>query len=265
MINYFVSIFLPDSYCNCVQNGGSFMMGNLYQIVSKFPGVIEYREKLLCCGGNLKKYLLLVGGTITIRDACIDYISSLPFLGVDKLMCSGLSMSILKEQFLSLDNKATEHHLNNQNKDVFNSKLLVLNDIFCFDKNILIEFFRSVLNSNDLIATISTKAELDKLPLVLRKKFKVVDISTNNKKVKLTRDNYPPKYEIDNLLKGFIEKFPNRSRRIIVSKAFPVIKKKFAGKSMYKKSTLITRVSMLRNRLRENSKSDYNLTFYDID
>lgn len=233
------------------------MIDNLYQIVSKFPEILEYRKSLESYGGGLDQYLMLVGGTITMRDACIDYISSLPFFQVDNLKCSGLNKNELKEQFLN--NKDKVSFFQGKKKEIYNSKLFVLKDIFYFDKNILSEFLQSIIKSNFLVVTTDSKLELTSLPLVLKKKFKMVDISINTKKNKVDRENFPAKNQVNKLLQQFIGKYPDKSRAFIVDKAFPLIQKRFTDKSMYNKSTLMTRISLLKNQLNKETKWPCNV------
>lgn len=234
------------------------MDNNLYQIVSKFPEVLEYRESLESFSCCIDQYLMLIGGTVTMRDACIDYISSLPFSKVDKLKCSSLDKNILEKQFI--EDKTTDSVIKNRKKKIYDSKLFVLKDIFYFDKNILNNFLKSINKSNFLVVTIDSKTELLKLPLIFQKKFKMVDISTGSrKKDKVDRENFPSRNKVDSLLQEFIRKYPEKSRPFIVEKAFPLLEKRFAGKSMYNKSTLMTRISILRNQSNEETNWSRNV------
>lgn len=241
--------------------GTDVILDNLCQIVSKFPEVLEYRNSLENYGGRIDRYLMLVGGTITIRDACIDYISSLPFLGIDKLNCSGLNKNTVEQEFLSDTMKA--YHLQHQNKEIYNSKLFVLKDIFCFEKSTLDNLIKAIIQSDFLVVTTDSKLELGKLPPDLKRKFKMVDISTNRSKS--NRKNFPPKNIVDKLLQKLIIKFPYESRTFIVEKAFPLLQKRFAAKSMYSKNTLMTRVSMLRNRLNRKTTERIMLQLHNED
>lgn len=89
----------------------------------------------------------------------------------------------------------------------------------------------------------------------------MVDISTNIKKNKVDRKIFPPKKRVDKLLHKLIRKFPYESRTFIVEKAFPLLKKRFADKSMYNKNTLMTRISILKNRLNRKSNELAMLQF----
>lgn len=230
----------------------------LYQIVSKFPEVIEYRNELENVE-NDRRYLMLVGGSVTERDACIDYISRLPFSGVNVVSCLHNSKDDLKGNKVHLIGcknslpvsalLATKEEP--ANNTIYNSRLFVLNNIAYVDNQILDEFSDKEYKPNFLIATTGDRGDLWGLPQMLRNMFKEVDISTKKVNLKLAKKIYAPRDEVDDILEKFIMQYPKATRPFIVKKAMPDLKDAFPGKAMYNKGTLMTRISIIRYKSKD--------------
>lgn len=231
----------------------------IYQIVSTYPEVLQYRNSIKDSETG-DKSLMLVGGSVTERDACVDYISQLPFSGVDIFSCqvkskkNSNSKNIGFSANLNFANTIIETiGKNNYNSDglLCNSRLLVLKCISRTDNKSLYNLAREFAISNNkpnyFVATIGCKDELDYLPGEWRGLFDEIHLTIQNEKPK-KKLNFVPKEEVDKLLKVYVEKYPYESRRFIAEKALKEIVKVFAGMACYKKSTLMTQISLIRNK-----------------
>lgn len=242
-----------------VDNGN---LGALYSIASKFPKVIEYRDKLEY-SRSIDRYLMLIGGSITERDACIDYITRPPFeeLSVFSSLNNSEKFERVIIDFAKGSNLSSGLSLTNLQKisdlklgisSLNSGKLFVLKGITGGFNDVLHELAHalnhSVKRPNFLIVTVESKYDLKELDQTWEAMFEKIDITTMKKR-KACKKNYPSRYDVDTILEHYVKKYPEESRVFIVRKAEPSIKKMFEGKDLYKRSTLITRVSVIRNKL----------------
>ncbi|MGR3317112.1 MAG: hypothetical protein ACUZ8O_01340 [Candidatus Anammoxibacter sp.] len=230
----------------------------LYKIVSKFPKVIDYRNSLMELE-RVDKYLMLVGGSATVRSACIDYVSGFSPGMVNNQSSKNKANKILRKEVIDLENLSdlfSNVLQTNDNKKSgktrINDKLFVLNNISCRYNNVWIDFEQRFNNSlykpDFLVATTKNRDELEGLPQKWRSMFEEVNIAPLKPKVRTP--NFAPKKDIDKILKKYMKRYPKKSRAFVVEKALPKIEEIFTGNDIYCKDTLKTRISIIRQEIK---------------
>ncbi|MGR3318425.1 MAG: hypothetical protein ACUZ8O_08080 [Candidatus Anammoxibacter sp.] len=231
----------------------------LYKIVSKFPKVIDYRDNLMEFG-RVDKYLMLIGGTYTEREACIDYVSGFSRGRTNNQSCKKIANGILRKEVIDLEDcsdlfATVLQKVSNKKsgKRMINDKLFILKDISRRHNHLWIEFkqrFNDSLYKPDfLVATTKDRDELDELPQTWRTMFEEVDLAPIKVKPKTRISNFASKDDIDKILMKYIRRYPYKSRRFVVEKALPKIEEVFAGKDIYSEGTLRTRISIVRQKI----------------
>lgn len=229
--------------------------GVIHSIVSKFSEVINYKANIENAD-SVNNFLMITGGTVTERDACIDYLTEPPF---GKLVgLPGLDTNSKEQKKISINFKSkpyqvesfTENIKNipNLNKSGNNPKLILLKDVSYSSQSILSSFadlFESLITDQFfIIATTESKEDLKDLPSKLMERFETIHITYQNQKTE--RKHFPSKEEIDSILQNFINQYPNKSREFIARRAIPSIQNEFPQNKLYGKNTLISRISNIR-------------------
>ncbi|MGR3219668.1 MAG: hypothetical protein ACUZ8H_07605, partial [Candidatus Anammoxibacter sp.] len=75
------------------------------------------------------------------------------------------------------------------------------------------------------------------------------EVNLTTLKSKRRIPNFASKDEIDKILMKYIRRYPYKRRQFVVEKALPELNEVFADKDMYCEGTLITRLSMLRQKM----------------
>ncbi len=233
----------------------------LYAIVAKFPKVLEYRTRIEA-GDIVNNFLLIVGGSVTERDACIDYISGLSAKKSNRSMRSGNDCVTLQKLVLNTtinnENLFDPIFLETNRNEPSNirrdgNKLFVLPGIAKLDRNVLTDLAerldKSQCKQNFLIATMANNTDLSMLPETCKQMFDEIDITMPKEKEKKRNINYASKEDVDDILRKYVEKNPEKGRQFIVNEALPELKKEFSEDCLYKKSTLMTRISIIRKSI----------------
>ena len=229
----------------------------LYKIVAKFPKVIEYRNSLMRFE-RVDKYLMLIGGSYSEREACIDYVSGFSCQASDDQSCRDKADGILKKEVIDLEDCSDlfatvlqKIETRKSDRMAIDDKLFVLNDISCRHNHVLVEFghrFSNPLNKPDfLIATTRDRNEVEELPQRWRDMFEEVNLTTLKSKRRIP--NFASKDEIDKILMKYIRRYPYKRRKFVVEKALPELNEVFTDKDMYCEGTLITRLSTVRQKM----------------
>lgn len=227
-------------------------------IVSKISKIIQYRNNL-GISKITNNHLMIIGGTVTERDACIDYVTATPFgkmVGLPKLdLAKTAEQTIIdcKNKPFYIENLMERiAELNNINKSKTNETLILIKDITeapSFVLTSLLNFFENFLNQNTfIIVTAESLKKLDFFPPNWEKWidiFEKIDITTNDGK---SKRYYPSKTKVDNILIDHMRKYPNKPREFIVKHAIPILINKFPESKPYGKNTLISRISNIRKR-----------------
>ena len=224
----------------------------IYSIVSKFPEIINYRKKIEM-SDTVDKFLMIVGGTITERDACIDYLTLPPFgklVGLPSL--DEQKVQAMKEV---VDFKNKPFHIEWFIKKIADlktnnvvAKLVLLKELSYSSYFVLSGLMNlkkaSMDNSIFVIATAGSLNSIARLPLAMIDMFKKFDIT--NYDVDLSKKDYPSKEDIDLILIDYMWKYPKQSREFIVRRAIHSIQSEFPDRKLYGKNTLMSRISNIR-------------------
>lgn len=238
----------------------------LYSIVSRFPGVVECRDRFIG-DGRLDKFLMIVGGTITERDACIDYISGPSSVRLDNGHLCDTGRGTVVRDFFDLKKsggscedvlqKVESVCLKGRRRD--DRKLLVIHDVANISGDVWSrleqKFCDGACRPDLVIGTSRDKGVWNGLPDAWRRMFREVVIPDTNTtaKTKGIRSGFDfgLRDEVDRILMQFHKKHPANGREFVVKRALPAIRKILAGHQVYAESTLMTRLSVVRQQMGE--------------
>ncbi len=223
----------------------------LFKIVSNYPKVVKFRDNIEK-KKRFKKHIILAGGSITVRDACVDFVSGHSFNNVVKIPCLDKDISEIKSEIYEYKNGALySGEQQGESTDFFNT-LCVLYDVSEFAlydaagfKNGLM---KNIVKNNLFVATVKDVNAAKEFSEVCPELFEFVDISSSNKRSKKCYKVYPPGNSVDTILSKYVKKYPDKTRSFIVDSAMPEIEDAFKGKNMHKFASLETRITGIRKK-----------------
>ncbi|MGR3220116.1 MAG: hypothetical protein ACUZ8H_09920 [Candidatus Anammoxibacter sp.] len=232
----------------------------LSEIVAKFPQIIAFRNNLVEFGVKVDRYLMLIGGNVAERSACIDFISSFSCKKPNSKSCGSKTGGMLKKEVIEMDGCSDllatilQKISNNRADEItIDDKLFVLNDISCRRNDIWKEFGLRFNNPSlkpaFLVATIKDRNELEEIPQKWRDMFEEVYLPPMRAERRKRIVNFASKAGIDKILMKFIRRYPHKPRRFVVEKALPTINKIFAGRDIYCEGSLRTRISIVKQKM----------------
>ncbi len=229
-------------------------------IVSQFPKILEFRNSLEK-NRVVNKYLIIVGGSATERDACIDYIANTPLGNSSAGKHNGNDGIALKKHVIESSNPNVNlfdaiFSKSGRNeagmKTDCDNNLFVLRRVANLDDDTLLNLAEKLENHenkpNILIATASNRDELWKLPEQWRQLFDEIDLTRPrpDSRIKKLCENYAPIEEVDVVLLKYAKRYPGKGRKFIVEAALPELRDKFRAYDLQTEGSLITRVSFIR-------------------